>query len=101
LESEEVQVGSKVGDDAVAASHRSRVARGQDSCLERRNLGGDVGNSAKEERDAKHNPGNPLFKRCDRDGEWQAAVEEAQGEENEEQRELDARRLVNTNRHKS
>jgi hypothetical protein len=34
-------VGSKVGDDEVAASYRSRVARAQDSLLERRNLGGD------------------------------------------------------------
>jgi hypothetical protein len=57
--------------------------------LERQNLGGDVGDSAKEEQDAKHISGCPLFKRCDRDGECQAVVEEAQGEENEEQWELD------------
>jgi hypothetical protein len=66
LEPEEVQVGSRVGDHEVAASYRSRVARAQDSLLERRNLGGDVGDSAKEEQDAKRNSGNPFFKRCDR-----------------------------------
>jgi hypothetical protein len=33
---------------------------------------------------------NTLFERCDGHGEWQAVAEEAQGEENAEQPELDA-----------